>query len=70
MVKHVERAAAQPIPYIREFPLIGSLPAIMRKDRLAFFVRATQHRAVCGLHMGPIPLILFNRAEHVQSILV
>ena len=41
MVKHIERAAAQPIPYIREFPLIGSLPALMRKDRLTFFVRAT-----------------------------
>jgi cytochrome P450 len=70
MAKHVELPSAQPIPYIREFPLIGSLPAILRKDRLTFFVRATQHRAVCGLHMGPIPLILFNRAEHVQSILV
>ena len=70
MVKHVELPSAQSIPYIREFPLIGSLPAIMRKDRLTFFVRATQHRDVCGLHMGPILLILFNRAEYVQSILV
>lgn len=70
MVKHIERAAAQPIPFIRELPLIGSLPALMRKDRLTFFVRVTQHRAVCGLHLGPIPLLLFNRAEHVQSILV
>ena len=70
MVKQVELLSARPIPYIRELPLIGSLPAIMRKDRLTFFVRATQNRAVCGLHLGPIPLIVFNRAEHVQSILV
>src|SRR5260221_12136978 len=70
MVKHLELPSAQPLPYIRELPPIGSLPAMMRKDRLTFFVRAAQHRAVCGLHLGPIPLILFNRAEHVQSILV
>jgi cytochrome P450 len=70
MAKNAKLPSAQPIPFIREFPLIGSLPAILRKDRLTFFVRATQHRAACGLHMGLIPLILFNRAEHVQSILV
>src|SRR5205085_3051646 len=25
---------------------------------------------VCGFHLGPLPLLLFNKAEHVQSILV
>src|SRR6184192_3387451 len=49
MVKHVELPSARPIPYIREFPLIGSLPALMRKDRLTFFVGVTQQRDVCGL---------------------
>ncbi len=70
MVKHSERASAHPIPSIREFPLIGSLPALMRRDSLAFLLRLAQHGEVCSFHLGPIPIILFTKAEQVQSILV
>jgi len=59
MVKHSERASAHPIPSIREFPLIGSLPTLMRRDSLAFLLRLAQHGEVCGFHLGPMPLILY-----------
>ncbi len=67
MVTQVE---TKTIPYIHEWPLIGSLPAFMTRERLEFLLRVAQHGDVCGFHMGPIPMILFNKAEHVQSILV
>jgi cytochrome P450 len=70
MVKHIERASAHQIPSIREFPLIGSLPALMRRDSLAFLLRQAQQGEVCGFHLGPLPMILFNNAELAQSILV
>jgi cytochrome P450 len=70
MVTHSERAALHPIPSIRDFPLLGSLPAMMRRDSLAFLLRLAQQGEVCGFHLGPIPLILFTKAEQVQSILV
>src|SRR5579859_1989790 len=58
------------IPYIQEWPLIGSLPAFMTRERLEFLLRVAEHGDVCGFHMGPIPMILFNKAEYVQAILV
>src|SRR5947207_14786887 len=70
MVKHIERAAVHPIPSLSEFPLLGSLPALMRRDSLAFLLQMAQHRQVCSFHLGPMPLILFTKAEHAQSILV
>src|SRR2546425_782507 len=70
MVKHIELPSAHSIPSIREFPLIGSLPVLMRRDSLAFLLHLAQHGEVCGFHLGPIPLILFTNAEHAQSILV
>ncbi len=44
MVKHIERAPAHTIPFIREFPLIGSLPALMRRDCLTFLLRLLNHQ--------------------------
>ena len=41
--------AAHTMPYIREFPLIESLPALMRRDPLGFILRLTQQGDVCGV---------------------
>lgn len=70
MAHHIETTATKTIPYVHELPLIGSSPAFMRKDRLTFLLRVAQEGDVWGFHLGPIPVILFNKAEHVQSILV
>ena len=69
MVTQVDRKATKAIPYIREFPLIGSL-SDFTNDRLNFLLRLSREHEVCGFHMGPISFVLFNRPEHVQSILV
>jgi cytochrome P450 len=55
--------------YIRGYPLVGSLPGF-RKDRLSLLQRMAHEGDVCGMHFGPFPAILFNKPEHVQSILV
>ena len=62
--------APRKIPYRRELPLIGSLPALL-KDRLRLFLSMAQNYGdVCGFHIGPLPLIQFNHPKYVQSILV
>jgi cytochrome P450 len=57
------------IPFIHDTPLIGSYPALM-KDRLGFLLRLAREGDVCGFHLGPLPIIMLNRPEHVQYILV
>lgn len=51
------------------YPFIGNIPAFNR-DRLGFLRRMAREGDVCGMRFGPFPVILFNRPEHVQSILV
>ena len=64
------KTAAKPIPFVREFPILGSIPQFMG-DRLAFQLRIVQELSdVCGFHMGPVPVIVFNKPEYVQRILV
>jgi cytochrome P450 len=58
------------IPFLREWPLVGSLRAFVHKNPLAFLLQVAHRGDVCGFHIGPFPLILFNKAEYVQSILV
>lgn len=41
-----------------------------RKDRLGFLQRLAREGDVCDIHFGPFSSILFNKPEHVQSILV
>ncbi len=48
---------------------LGNLPEYGR-DRLGLLRRMAAAGDVIGLHFGPFPAILFNRPEHVQSILV
>ena len=57
------------IRYLPARPLVGNLPEY-RKDRLAFMLRMARTSDVCGMQFGPFPTILFNKPEHVQSILV
>src|SRR5947209_6693703 len=51
------------------YPFVGNLPEFT-KDRLGLLLRMAHTGDVCGLHFGPFPGILFNKPEHVQSILV
>ncbi|GAC1389005.1 MAG: hypothetical protein NVSMB38_01540 [Ktedonobacteraceae bacterium] len=37
---------------------------------MSFLLQVAQANDVCGFHIGPVPVIMFNKAEHVQSILV
>src|SRR5438876_2953340 len=55
--------------YIRGYPFVGNL-LDFRKDRLDLLRRLAREGDVCGMHFGPFPIILFNKPEHVQSILV
>ncbi|HET9918769.1 MAG TPA: cytochrome P450 [Ktedonobacteraceae bacterium] len=71
MATQVEAAVEQPkqVHFVRSYPVIGNLPEFNR-DRLGLLRRMAAEGDVCGLHFGPFPGILFNRPEHVQSILV
>lgn len=69
MIAHAT-TPAKSIPFIREWPLVGSLPVFMQKNPMDFLLQMAQRSDVCGFHLGPFPLVLFNRAEYVQSILV
>ena len=51
------------------YPFVGNLPAYS-KDRLGLFERMAREADVVGMHFGPFPAILFNKAEHAHSILV
>ena len=61
--------AQKTIRYLKGVPLLGNLPDFTR-DRLGLFQRMARTADVCGVHFGPFPGILFNKPEHVQSILV
>jgi cytochrome P450 len=50
-------------------PLVGNLPEYV-KDRLGLLRRMAAMGDVVALRFGPFPGILFNRPEHVQSILI
>lgn len=55
--------------YIRGYPLLGNLPDF-RRDRLDLLRRMAQEGDVCAMHFGPFSGILFNKPEHIHSILV
>ncbi len=71
MAIHVETNKLTPktLRYLREYPLVGSLPAF-RNDRLGLLQRLARAGDVCGMHFGPFPGIFFNKPGHVHSILV
>ena len=55
--------------YIHGYPFVGNLLEY-RKDRLSLLRRIAREGDVCGMHFGPFPGILFNKPEHIHSILV
>src|SRR6266487_1478471 len=69
MVAQIEKKSTRTIPYIQEYPLIGSAFAFMR-DRLNLFLRLAQRGDVCGMHFGTSTFVLFNRPEHIHRICV
>ena len=71
MVTQVETKRHPPKTFrsIRRYPLVGNLPDFS-KDGLGLSERLAREDDVCGLHFGPFSGILFNKPEHVQSILV
>src|SRR3989440_9148778 len=71
MATHVEINIHTPkkLRYIRGYPLVGSLPDFTR-DRVGLLEPMAREDDVCGMHFGPFPAILFNKPEHVHSILV
>src|SRR5689334_10949993 len=67
------RSETQPTMQVftrREWPLVGSLFDFMGNDGLAFLLSLAQQSDVCCFHLGPIPCMLFNKAEYAQSVLV
>ncbi|HEY7418971.1 MAG TPA: cytochrome P450 [Ktedonobacteraceae bacterium] len=54
---------------VSEYPLLGSMPAY-NTERLKLLLRLAQAGDVTELHFGPFPAVLFNKPEHVQSILI
>ena len=71
MATHVEtnRHSSKTFHYIHGYPLVGNLPDFT-KDRLGLLQRMAREGDVCGMRFGPFPGILFNKPEHVHSILV
>jgi hypothetical protein len=57
------------IPFIKGHLLTGSVSEFT-KDRLGLLQRMAQQGDVVGMYFGPFPGMLFNRPEHVHSILV
>ncbi len=55
--------------YIHGYPFVGNLFEF-RKDRLSLLRRLAREGDVCGIRFGPFPVILFNKPEHIHSILV
>jgi cytochrome P450 len=60
---------AKTFDYIAGYPFIGNLLEF-RKDRLNLLRRMAHVGDVCSMHFGPFPAILFNKPEHIHSILV
>lgn len=57
------------VSFLQGHPLLGNLPEFSR-DRLGLLRKATMLSDVSGLHLGRIPVILFNRPEDIHCILV
>ena len=55
--------------YLKALPVLGNLPDF-NKDRLGLLKRMASAGDVYGLHFGPLPAIMFNKPEHIHSILV
>ncbi|HXZ06185.1 MAG TPA: cytochrome P450 [Ktedonobacteraceae bacterium] len=59
-----------PVYTRREWPLVGSLFDFMGNGGIDFLLSIAQQSDVSRFHLGTIPIMLFNTAEHAQSVLV
>lgn len=57
------------LPYIREWPLLGSV-VTLNKDRLGFLTQIASLGKVGGFHMGPLNVVTFNDPHFIHSFLV
>src|SRR5262245_57464074 len=57
------------LPVDKGWPLIGSLPKILRKKQVFLEESRQKYGDVYGVQIGPLKAIVVNRPEHVQYIL-
>lgn len=57
------------LPLLREAPILGSLPHLQH-DRAGFLMDIARLGPVARCNFGPLPIVAFNTAEYVQSLLV
>jgi cytochrome P450 len=69
MITSAHTPEARPIPFISETSPRDSADAFTQ-DRLRFLQRLAAVGDICGFHLGPMTMVLFNNVEYVQSILV
>lgn len=69
MVTHTPEKPVKTIPYLKEPPIIGKLPAML-KDRINLFSSMAQLGEVSACHIGPLSLIMLNKAKYVQPLLI
>src|SRR5215472_2715214 len=68
-VKPQDPADQKKLHFISARPFAGNL-AEFNRDRLGLLERMAREGDVTGMHFGPFPGVLFNKPEHVHSILV
>lgn len=69
MATSAASSPAKIVPFVKGHPLLGSYQDFLR-DRPNFITHLGQQGDVVGFRIGPVPMLFFNRAEHVQYILV
>jgi cytochrome P450 len=69
MVTSAAPLSAKAVPFMHEQFLLGSYREFLQ-DRMGFLPRLAQQGDVIGFHIGPVPMLLFNKAEHAQYVLV
>ncbi len=69
MAQLTATAVPRTVPFPHERLLLGSYQMFIQ-DRLGFLSRLAQQEDVIGFHIGPVPILLFNKAAHAQHILV
>ncbi|GCE21368.1 cytochrome P450 [Dictyobacter kobayashii] len=69
MVTSTAPSNLKAVPFAHEHFLLGSYRDFLQ-DRTDFLLRLTQQGDVIGFRIGPVPMLLFNKPEHAQHILV
>ncbi len=67
---YADTSAASPVPDgPKPLPVLGNLLQ-MGPDRLSYFVRLSQdYGSITRYYIGPSPILMLNRAEHVKRVL-